>query len=87
MKKGLQYFGLAIIMSALLSYWQTEGLNSDYLTMFGLINLIIGILGLLVGTIFSIARKDEIAKGLLIASSLLLLMGILTCSAFPFRLN
>jgi hypothetical protein len=37
--------------------------------------------------IFSIARVENVSKGLLISSALILLMGFLTCSVFPARFN
>jgi hypothetical protein len=87
MKKALPYLFSEILLSLIIAFAVNKGFNDEYLTMFGLINLILGIVGLIFGVIFSIAKEETISKGLLISSALLLLMGFLTCSVFPMRLN
>jgi hypothetical protein len=85
MRKALPYLVIEIIISLAASYAGNGGFDYDYLTVFGLVNLILGVLGLIVGAILSIAKEPNISKGLLISSALLLLMGFLTCSVFPMR--
>jgi hypothetical protein len=87
MKKALPYLLAEVLISLILALVMNRGFNNGYLTMVGLINLILGILGLILGVIFSIAREETISKGLLISSALLLLMGLLTCSVFPMKFN
>ena len=85
MKRALLFliveFILSFIACLTMNGW---ALNRELLTDFGLINLIIGVLGLFIGVILSIA-KEESSKPMLISSCLLLLMGFLTCSVFPAR--
>jgi hypothetical protein len=85
MKKALPYLIIEIIISLFASYAANGRFNYEYLTIFGLINLILGVLGLVLGVILSIAKEQNISKGLLISSAILLLMGFLTCSVFPMR--
>ena len=87
MKKALPYLIGEIVLSLIISLFATEGSGDGFLTIFGLINLILGVIGLVFGVIFSIARVENVSKGLLISSALLLLIGGLTCSVFPMRFN
>lgn len=81
----MPYLVIEIIISLAASYAVNGRFDYDYLTIFGLVNLILGILGLVIGAILSVAKEPNISKGLLISSALLLLMGFLTCSVFPAR--
>lgn len=85
MKKALPFLIAEIVLSFLVALLMTGGFNKDLGTFFGLANLILGIIGLVIGVIFSIAKEENTAKGLLISSALLLLMGFLTCSLFPMN--
>jgi len=87
MKKALPYLLVEILISLIASYVENGRFNYDYLTLFGLVNLILGVLGLLLGVIFSLFKEQNISKGLLISSALLLLMGFLTCSVFPLKIH
>jgi len=87
MKKALPYLVVEITLSLIISLFANSGLNEEFFTIFGLINLILGVAGLFFGVIFSIVKVENIAKGLLISSALLLLIGFLTCSVFPVKLN
>jgi len=87
MKKALPYLLAEIVISLVAAYVENGRFNYDYLTMFGLVNLVLGVLGLIIGVIFSIFKEQSISKGLLISSALLLLMGFLTCSVFPMNFN
>ena len=83
MKKALPYLIAEIILSLIISIFVTTGNSDGFLTVFGTVNLILGIIGLVLGVIFSIARVENVSKGLLISSALILLMGFLTCSISP----
>ena len=87
MKKALPYLIGEIVLSLIISLFATAGSGDGFLTIFGLINLILGVIGLVFGVIFSIARVENVSKGLLISSALILLIGGLTCSVFPMRFN
>ena len=85
MKKAMPYLIGELLVSLIISLLASSGIREGFLTMFGLANLILGVIGLIFGVIFSIAKAENISKGLLISSALLLLMGFLTCSVFPGR--
>jgi cytochrome bd-type quinol oxidase subunit 2 len=87
MKKVLPFLIVEIILSFLLALFMDGGISKEFGTIFGLINLILGIIGLIVGVVLSLMKEKNTAADLLISSALLLLMGFLTCSFFPFRLN
>lgn len=87
MKKALPYLIGEIALSLIIALFATAGSSDGFLATLGTINLILGIIGLVFGVIFSIARVENVSKGLLISSALLLLMGFLTCSMFPARFN
>jgi hypothetical protein len=87
MKNVLYYLAGEIALSFIGALLSNVRLDRDFLTIFGLMNLIISIVGLISGVIFQIAKTERIAKPLLISSAFLLLLGFLTCSVFPLRLN
>jgi hypothetical protein len=87
MKKAMPYLVAEILLSLIISLFASSGISDGFLTMFGLVNIILGVIGLIFGVIFSIAKAENISKGLLISSALLLLMGFLTCSVPMMRLN
>lgn len=87
MKKALPYLIGEVVLSLIIALYATSGSSDDFLTIFGLVNLILGIIGLVFGVIFSIARVENVSKGLLISSALILLMGFLTCSIVPMKFN
>jgi hypothetical protein len=86
-KKTLTFFAIGFIVSALLALvFNNNSFNYDYLTSLGLTNLIFALLFFICGLI-AFAFDNEIAKALLIASGLFLLIGTLTCTVFPFSYN
>jgi hypothetical protein len=87
MKKALPFLTVEIIVSLVISVILNKGFGGEYLTLFGLINLLLGALGIGGAVIFSIMKADQLAKALVISSALLILMGTVTCSIFPFRMN
>jgi hypothetical protein len=87
MKKALPYLIGEVVLSLIIALYATSGSSDSFLTTFGLVNLILGIIGLVFGVIFSIARVENVSKGLLISSALILLMGFLTCSIAPMKFN
>ena len=88
MKKVLLVLAVELMASALFALAIGGGatINYDYFTALGLCNFIIGLLGCLGGAV-ALAVNKETAKAVLIGSGLLLLIGFLTCSIFPMRLN
>ena len=86
MKKALPYLAVEIAMSLMIALAATSG-SRNFVPIFGLINLILAVIGLLSGVFFSIVKSERIAKPLLISSSLLLLMGFLTCTTFYYYSN
>jgi hypothetical protein len=86
MKKVLLFLIIEIVVSLIAAFLFNKGINDGYLTTLGLMNLILGVLGLFAGVILSMARSED-AKPVLISACLLLLMGFLTCSVFPISLR
>jgi hypothetical protein len=87
MKNALYYLSVEIVLSLLISLFLNKGFTYDYLTTFGLINLVTGAIGLLIAAIIALSKKPDIARAVLISSAFLLLIGFVTCSAFPIRFN
>ncbi len=87
MKKAGVILIIEMSISAVIAFLANNNIiNYDFFTVFGLGNLIIGLLGAIAGLI-GLAINKETGQSLLIASGLLLLAGCLTCAVFPFRLN
>jgi cytochrome bd-type quinol oxidase subunit 2 len=84
MKKAFYFLLIEVAISLASALFFDSGIKEDYLTVFGLINLVLGATGLAIGVILSISKSDH-TKAMLVSSAFLLLMGFLTCSAFPFK--
>jgi len=52
----------------------------------GVLNLLLCVIMLLVAIVLLIAKQKENGMATLTAAGLVLLLGIVTCSVFPFRL-
>jgi drug/metabolite transporter (DMT)-like permease len=87
MKKALPILIIELVLSFVSGLVFNAGVfNYDFLTTLGLANLIIGLLSFFTGLIIYFVDK-EMGKPFLLASGLLLLIGCVTCSIFPLRLN
>jgi len=87
MKKGVYTFLIELAISIIVSVLFNQGMiNYDFFTLLGLVNLIMGGLSLFISLILLLIDK-QMAKSFFIATGLLLLVGGLTCSIFPIRLN
>lgn len=76
---------IEIVISIIVSFWANDWQeNRDLLFNFGLINLIIGAIGAMMGAIMEITkfRDKEISKNLMVASGILVLIGVGTCSKY-----
>ena len=87
MKRALPYLAVEILLSLVISAFLNNGFRGGYLTALGLVNLLLGALGIVIAVIIAMIKEDQIAKALVISSALLILLGTVTCSIFPFRLN
>jgi len=85
MKNALYYLAGELIISLVVSLGMNGGFGYDYLTTFGLVNIIIAVIGLIVGVIVLALNEISIGRGILISSGLLLLIGFAACSAFPMK--
>jgi len=88
MKKSLKIFLIGIVLSLLIAFAGVGAkFNYDFMTVFGLINLLLGGFGSVIGFIRWLITKSETAKHFLVAAGLLLLVGAGACTAFPINLN
>jgi len=88
MKKKLLIAGIAILFSFVVSIPANDGnFNYDFMTVFGLINLLLAGLGVLIGIIMLLSRNRKNGLDVLAASGIILLVGVGVCSAFPMQLN
>ena len=88
MKKKLLLAGAGLAISFLLSITGNEGnFNYDLATVFGLINLLLATLGIIVAVIMLLARNRKNGLDVLAASGIILLVGVGVCSAFPMHLR
>ena len=87
MKKALPILIVELIVSIAAAFAFNEGfMNYNFFTTLGLANLIIGLLSFLVGLIVYFVNKEQ-GKPILLSSGIILFLGCLTCSIFPFQLN
>ena len=87
MKSSIKILVVEFTASVVLALFMNNAtINYDFLTAVGLGNFVFGLFGVVIGVVAAIIN-NEIARPLLIASGLLLLMGCLTCSLFPINLN
>lgn len=84
MKKAVPILIAEIVVSLIFAFAGSDGINYDFLTMFGLGNLIIGLLSCIVSLIIYFV-DNETGKPWFVASGIILLLGCLTCSVFPFQ--
>ncbi len=88
MKQVILIFSVELLISAAFAFsLNTAGINYDFFTALGLGNLIIGVVGGIIGLIILATNNKKTGKYFLIASGLLLLAGCLTCAAFPILIN
>jgi cytochrome bd-type quinol oxidase subunit 2 len=87
MKKALRIFLIPEAVIILFCFI-VNGMKPVYDTGFtiGLLNLLLGVIMLLVAIVLLIAKQKENGMATLTAAGLVLLLGIVTCSVFPFRL-
>jgi peptidoglycan/LPS O-acetylase OafA/YrhL len=87
MKKAILILVVEFLISAVFAFSSNDNIiNYDFFTALGLGNLIIGLIGGVVGLI-CLAINKETGKSFLIASGVLLLLGCLTCAVFPLQFN
>lgn len=82
MKKALPILITELVISLIFAFASSDGINYDFLTMFGLGNLIMGLLSFVISLIIYFV-DNETGKPWFIASGIVLLLGGLTCSIFP----
>lgn len=88
MKKALPLYAILMILSVLVAFLLNgNGRAYDYMTMFGLSNLLLGIVFGIAGAIVHITGNNITGKALMTAGGLLLLTGTATCSIFPINFN
>lgn len=88
MKKGFKIFCIELASCFVIALLVNDFVIDYFLfTIFGLVNLAVSILSLIAGVIVIAANNKETGKDICLAGAFLLLLGIGTCSAFPFRLN
>ncbi len=87
MNKVIVILGVELLITALFAFLLNDGvIDYNFFTAWGLGNLILGLLGVIIGIVIVMADKEK-DNSYLIASGLLLLLGCLTCTFFPFELN
>jgi len=87
MKNIIVIMGVELLGSALFAIFVNNAvIDYNFFTALGLGNLIIGVLGAIIGLII-INTGEKRDRSFLIASGLLLLLGCLTCSFFPLQIN
>jgi hypothetical protein len=88
MKRKLLMAGIGLLFSFVVSIPANEGnFNYDFMTVFGLINLSLAAIGILIAVIMLLARNRKNGLDLLAACGIILLVGVGVCSAFPMHLN
>lgn len=88
MKRYLRIYLIGIVATFVLAIAANDGkFIYDTGFMFGLCNLLLGGLLLLVGVIIFIAGSREMARAMFAAAGLILLTGGVACSFFPFNLG
>ena len=86
MKKALPILITELVISLIFAFSLSDGLNYGFFTMFGLGNLIIGLLSFITSLIIYFV-DNETGKPWFIASGIILLLGGLTCSIFALDLG
>ena len=76
-----------LLLSGVIAFFgNANQFGYSFLTLFGLINLIIGLLGFLIALVIVIFDR-ETAKPVFLSSGIVLLLGGLTCTFFPWNYN
>ena len=88
MKRKILIAGVALLFSFVVSVAGNEGsFNYDFMTLFGLINLLLAALGIFIAVIMLLSRNRKNGLDMLAASGIILLVGVGVCSAFPMNLR
>jgi len=88
MKDTLIALATELVISLIVALVLNNGmLNYDFMTGFGLVNLILSVIGIIVGVIFISLKERERGQSIVAASGILFLIGAGTCTAFPISLN
>ena len=87
MKKAIPIFITEFIISLVFAFAvNNSAIDYNFLTALGLGNLIIGLLSFFISLIIYFVDNEQ-GKPWFIASGLILLVGGLTCTIFPFQYN
>lgn len=88
MKGKLIIAGIGLAFSFIVSLVLNAGVfNYEFMTVFGLVNLILAVLGVFVSLILLLARDKKNGLNLLAASGIILLVGAGVCSVYPMHLR
>lgn len=88
MKRGFKILCIILAGCCLLALLVNHlSINYYFFTLFGLINLVVSAVSLIIGFIIIAAGDKSLGGDLCFAAGLLLLVGIGACSVFPLRLN
>ena len=88
MKRKLIIAGIGLLFSFMVSILANgSNFNYDFMTVFGLINLVISGIGGVIAIVMLLSRNRKNGMDLLAASGIILLVGVGVCSAFPMKLN
>ena len=81
MKKTLVTAAITVLLIQVLAFFVGFGPGRFDMAGFGLINGLFAVLAFIVGIIsVAISKTDDVGKGILIASGVLLLIGVSVCS-------
>jgi hypothetical protein len=87
-RTGLWIYGVCQLITLLIIFVvNDQQINHDAGTGIGLGNLVAGALVFFVSIIIFILQKRELGRSTLLASGLLLVTGVITCSVFPLKLK
>ena len=88
MKRKLLLTGIALLFSFVVSILANDvSFNYDFMTVFGLINLLLAALGVLIGVVMLLSKNRANGLDVLAASGMILVVGVGVCSAFPMHLR
>jgi hypothetical protein len=87
-KAGLWIYGVCQLLTLLIIFMVVDQhISNDIAIAIGLGNFIAGVLVFFVSVIIFILQKRELGRSTLLASGLLLVTGVITCSVFPLKLK
>lgn len=75
-----------LLISFIISLVSNPTMDHDFFTLMGLCNLLIGLFSFFVALVITFFDR-ELAKPVFLASGIVLLVGGLTCSIFPWGYN